>query len=221
MPEVNSSDPYPVRLSVDYPEHLSRIKTIFRPILIIPIYVLLAILVGQFEFWIPQDDSPFHHSESRRFGSPLSTIFASFFMATALMILFRKKYPYWWFDFIFALTKFVGRVSAYCLLLMDTYPSTEDDQAYHLEMDYPYVDELSRWLPLVKWFLAIPHYFVLMFLSIGLVISVVLAWFAILVMGRYPKALFNYVVGTHRWWVRVNAYAFLLVTDRYPPFSLK
>jgi hypothetical protein len=148
-------------------------------------------------------------------------LLAGLAFATALMIVIRVRYPRWWFDFARELTRFGARVGAYVALLTDRYPSTVDEQSVHLEIDYPEVDrELNRWLPLVKWFLAIPHYVVLFFLMIGAVIAIVIAWFAILITGRYPQPLFNYVVGVARWSLRVSAYAFLLVTDRYPPFSL-
>ena len=138
------------------------------------------------------------------------------------MILFREVYPRWWFDFSRELTRFGYRVGAYLLLLTDRYPSTMDEQAVHLEMDYPDVKvDLNRWMPLVKWFLAIPHYIVLSFLAVGVVFVFVIAWIAILFTGKYPKGLFEYVVGVGRWTLRVNAYAFLLLTDRYPAFSLK
>ncbi|MBI2955122.1 MAG: DUF4389 domain-containing protein [Chloroflexi bacterium] len=137
------------------------------------------------------------------------------------MLLFRKKYPRWWFDWNYALTAFGTRVIAYLLLLRDEYPSTDEEQAVHLDIRYPdAAAELNRWLPLVKWLLAIPHYVVLMFLFIAVIITAIVAWFAILITGRYPEALFNFVVGVMRWSLRVGAYAFLLVTDRYPPFSL-
>jgi hypothetical protein len=140
--------------------------------------------------------------------------------ATALMILFRQRYPRWWFDFSRELTRFGYRVCAYLCLLTDKYPSTVEEQAVHLEIDYPDVEkDLNRWMPLVKWFLAIPHYIVLAFLAIGAWFVGVFAWFAILFTGRYPRGLFDLVFGVDRWWLRVNAYAFLLVTDRNPPFG--
>jgi hypothetical protein len=143
-------------------------------------------------------------------------------LATVLMIAVRVLYPRWWFEFARELTRFGARVGAYLALLTDRYPSTTAEQAVHLEIDYPDVEQdLNRWLPLVKWLLAIPHYIVLAFLWIGAIVAIVAAWFAILITGRYPQALFNYVVGVGRWSLRVNAYAFLLVTDRYPPFSLR
>ena len=135
------------------------------------------------------------------------------------MLLFRQHYPRWWFDFARELTRFEARVSAYLALLTDQYPSTVDEQAVHLELDYPDAErDLNRWLPLVKCLLAIPHYLVLVFLALGALGAVILAWFAIVFTGRYPRALFDYVVGVGRWALRVNAYALLLVTDRYPPF---
>lgn len=148
-------------------------------------------------------------------------IIAGLFCATLLMILFRERYPRWWFDFAREFTRFEARIGAYVGLLTDKYPSTVDEQSVHLDIDYPDVKEdLNRWLPLVKWFLAIPHVIVLIVLAIGAIFAVVIAWFAILFTGRYPRGLFDYVVGVTRWGLRVQAYAALLVTDRYPPFSL-
>ena len=159
-------------------------------------------------------------------GQAVSTtsggIASGLFLATLLMILFRQRYPRWWFDFALELTRFAARIGAYVVLLTDEYPSTVEEQSVHLEIDYPDVErDLNRWLPLVKWLLAIPHYFVLLFLSLGAFFAVVFAWFAILFTGRYPRGLFDFVVGVGRWGLRVQAYAFLLVTDRYPPFSLR
>ena len=135
------------------------------------------------------------------------------------MLLFNRRYPRWWFDWNLQLTKFSARVGAYLALLRDEYPSTEDEQAVHIAIPYPDASrELSRWLPLIKWFLAIPHYVVLWFLGIAVLCCIVIAWFAILFTGRYPRALFDFVVGVFRWVLRVTAYAFLLTTDRFPPF---
>lgn len=142
-------------------------------------------------------------------------------IATALMIVFRQRYPRWWFDFARELVRFGTRVVAYFVLLTDQYPSTVEEQSVHLEIDYPDAErDLNRWLPLVKWLLAIPHYIVLALLAIIALFAVVAAWFAILVTGHYPRGLFDFVVGLGRWGLRVQAYAFLLVTDSYPPFSL-
>ena len=141
---------------------------------------------------------------------------------TLLLILFRQKYPRWWFDWNVALVKFQNRVGAYALLLRDEYPSTDEEQAVHVEIAYPDVpNDLNRWLPLIKWLLAIPHYIVLTFLTLGVVAVVTIAWFVIMITGNYPRGLFDFVVGVMRWGLRVAAYAFLLTTDQYPPFSLK
>ena len=137
------------------------------------------------------------------------------------MILFRQKYPRWWFDWNRELLRFTNRVGVYMALMDDRYPSTDEHQAVRLDFDYPDArQDLNRWLPLVKWFLAIPHYIVLFFLYIGLFVAVIVAWFAILFTGRYPRGLFEYVEGVIRWHNRVVAYAFILVTDEYPPFRL-
>jgi len=146
---------------------------------------------------------------------------ATVFLPLVLMLVFRQKYPRWWFDWNLNLLRFSNRVAAYLALLDDRYPSTDDEQAVHLDFPYPDTHQMNRWLPLVKWLLAIPHYVVLFFLWIGALVSIVIAWFAILFTGTYPRSLFNYVVGVLRWNNRVMAYAFTLVTDQYPPFSLR
>jgi len=211
--------PYAARLEVDYPEELNRLTTFFRIILAIPILMILAIISAS------ADSTYVVISEAGETISKITTtsggIAGALFLATLLMILFRRRYPRWWFDFAREFARFAMRVGAYLMLLTDDYPSTEDEQAVHLEIDYPDVEQdLNQWMPLVKWFLAIPHYIVLFFLAIGAFFAVIFAWFAILFTGRYPQGLFNYVVGVSRWALRVEAYAILLVTDRYPPFTL-
>ena len=199
---------FPATLEIDYPDReLNRLTTFFRLFTVIPIAVILALVT-----------SPTVHAGSANhvFGSG-----GILFLATVLMLLFRQKYPRWWFDWNLALTRFGTRVAVYLALLRDEYPSTDDEQAVHIQIPYPdAMHELNRWLPLVKWFLAIPHYVVLWFLVIAAFFCVVIAWFAILFTGRYPRSLFDFVVGVFRWWLRVAAYAFLLTTDRYPPFSI-
>ena len=217
---VTTSTPYAARLSVDYPERLDRLTTAFRLIWVIPVAVVLSALTAQATSTVTVVTTTGQVvSQVNRTGSGVA---GGLFAATLLMILFRRRYPRWWFDFARELTRFGARVGAYVALLTDRYPSTVEEQSVHLEIEYPEVDrDLNRWLPLVKWFLAIPHYVALIVLIIGAALAIVIAWFAILMTGRYPQPLFNYVVGVGRWSLRVNAYAFLLVTDRYPPFSLK
>jgi hypothetical protein len=213
---------YPARLEVDYPVKLDRLTTFFRLLLIIPIAIILGLISGAGE---TITNTVFLNEAGeviRRTQQTAGGLVAGLIAATALMILFRRLYPRWWFDFSRELTRFEARVGAFATLLTDRYPSTVDEQSVHLELDYPNAKtDLNRWLPLVKWLLVIPHYVVLLFLSIASLFAVILAWFAILVTGRYPRSLFNFNVGVSRWWLRVGAYAFLLVTDRYPPFSLK
>ncbi|OFW66175.1 MAG: hypothetical protein A2Y74_00625 [Actinobacteria bacterium RBG_13_63_9] len=145
---------------------------------------------------------------------------AILFFPVLLMLVFRQKYPRWWFDWNLNLSRFLARVGTYALLLRDEYPSTDEEQAVHLDFAYPDAQKLHRLLPIVKWILAIPHWLVLGFLWIGAMVCVVIAWFAILFTGKYPRGLFDYVIGVMRWTFRVQAYALLLITDRYPPFSL-
>jgi hypothetical protein len=212
---------YAARLEVDYPEKLNRLSSFFRLIWIIPIAIILGLISGAGQTVTNTIILNQAGEVVRRTSSTAGGIVTGLAVATALMILFRQVYPRWWFDFSRELARFTTRVGLYFLLLTDQYPSTVDEQAVHLELDYPDVkQDLKRWLPLFKWLLAIPHYVVLFFLAIGVFFVWVIAWLAILFTGRYPKSLFNYVVGVARWALRVEAYAFLLLTDRYPPFSL-
>ena len=214
-PGLPAAAPYPARLDVAYPEELNRVTTAFRLILIIPIAIVISVLTGGGTQYVQTSDGAWVQTTT-------ASISGGLFGATLLMILFRQRYPRWWFDFALELTRFGARVGAYFALLTDTYPSTVEHQAVALDIDYPNVErDLNRWLPLVKWFLAIPHYIVLIFLAIGAFVSVIIAWFAILFTGRYPRGLFDYVVGVARWGLRVQAYVGLLTTDRYPPFSLR
>ena len=205
--------PYPARLTVDYPEKLDRLTTFFRFIWVIPILIVLSFLTAT-------GSETIITSTGERIRTSGGGITSGLFLATCVMLVFRRRYPRWWFDFALELTRFSARVGAYILLLTDRYPSTVDAQSVHLDIDYPDAERLNRWLPLVKWLLAIPHYVVLFVLAILAVIAVLVAWLAILFTGRYPRGLFDFVVGVERWSLRVGAYAFLLVTDRYPPFSL-
>ena len=206
---------YPARLDIDYPEKLDRLTTFFRLILIVPIVIILSLLTATGNETVISATGKVSTRSVGGISSGLS-------IATAFMILFRQRYPRWWFDFARELERFGARVVAYLVFLTDRYPSTVDEQSVHLEIDYPDVEQdLNRWMPLVKWFLAIPHYIVLIVLLLIAIVAIVIAWLAILVIGRYPRSLFDYVVGVGRWSLRVQAYAFLMVTDRYPPFSLR
>lgn len=210
---------YPARLEIDYQEKLSRVTTIFRIILVIPILIILGILTSGSDTVIQTVNQAGEvATETVQTGAG---IVGSLFLVTLLLILFRKRYPKWWFDFALALNRFSLRISAYIALLTDKYPSTEDEQNIHLELDYPNAQtDLKRGMPLVKWFLAIPHYVILFFLWIAVFVVVLIAWFAIIFTGRYPRGLFEFVVGVMRWTWRVQAYALLLATDKYPPFRL-
>jgi Domain of unknown function (DUF4389) len=211
--QQTGEDTYPVQFSVDYPDRdLNRLTTAFRIFVAIPILIVAAAIGGEQAGW----------GEGGRHGSMV--VFGTaglLFLPPLLMIVFRQKYPRWWFDWNLELMRFSNRVGVYLALMDDRYPSTDERQS--VALDFPYPDakqELNRWLPLVKWFLAIPHYVVLFFLSIAAFVCVVIAWFAILFTGRYPRGLFDFVLGVGRYANRVAGYAFVLVTDRYPPFRL-
>jgi hypothetical protein len=201
---------YPVQFAVDYPDReLDRLTTFFRPIVAVPILLVLGAISGA----SVRDSQVSGTTELLGSGGLL-------FLPTLLMILFRQKYPRWWFEWNLELSRFASRVVAYLALLDDRYPSTDEQQSVHLDFAYPDAREaLNRWLPLVKWLLAIAHYIVLAFLDIAAVV-VIIAWVAILVTGRYPRSLFDFVVGVLRWHNRVAGYALVLVTDEYPPFRL-
>jgi hypothetical protein len=205
---------YPVSFRVEYPDRqLNRLTTFFRMFTLIPIAIVSAAITG-------------FSTSYEGTGDTATTVVVSgvgiLFLPTLLMLLFREKYPRWWYDWNLNLQRFLARIGVYAALMDDRYPSTDEEQGVRL--DYPYPDakqELSRGMPLVKWLLAIPHYIVLAFLFLGAVVAVIIAWFAILFTGRYPRPLFNYVEGVMRWHNRVMGYAFALVTDRYPPFRLR
>ena len=211
-----SDAPYPARLEIDYPERVSRVKTLFRIILVIPALVVAALVTGGLVAVETASDI------GNDFIEGFAVTGGVLFLATLLTLLFRRKYPRWWFDWNVEVTRFTTRVGAYLGLLRDEYPSTDEQQTVHLDLDYPDAEhDLKRWMPLVKWLLAIPHYVALAVLGVGALLTTVIAWFAILFTGRYPRGMFRYVLGVGRWGLRVEAYAFLLITDRYPPFSLK
>jgi len=203
---------YPVQFSVEYPDRpMNRTTTFFRLLTIIPILVVLSMVSGAAWDWSSNNGT---RSVAVGAGGVL-------FIGPLLMIVFRQKYPRWWFDWNLELQRFGSRVGVYLALMDDRYPSTTDHQSVHLDYAYPdAARDLNRWLPLVKWLLAIPHYIVLFFLWIGSVVAVVVAWFAILFTGRYPRSIFDFIEGVLRWQTRVEAYAFILVTDAYPPFRL-
>jgi hypothetical protein len=205
---MNADTPYPVQYSVDYPDRpLNRITSFFRLLMIIPIGIVLALIEG----------GGYASGGSGKVAGAVGLVV----LPTLLVILFRQKYPRWWFDWNLELMRFSARVGVYLSLMDDSYPSTDEHQAVHLEFPYPDArNDLNRWLPLVKWLLAIPHYVVLFFLYIAALFVVIGAWFAILFTGRFPRGMFEFLVGVGRWTNRVIAYAHVLVTDQYPPFRL-
>ena len=202
---------YPVTFDVDYPARpLNRLTTAFRIFVAIPILIVIGSL----------PTASLHTGDkSQMYQAAIGG--GLVFLSLVLMLVFRQKYPRWWFDWNLNFLRFSYRVAAYLFLLDDRYPSTDEEQAVHLDFPYPDARQLNRWLPLVKWLLAIPHYIVLLFLSVGAVLAAIIAWFAILITGMYPRSLFDYVCGVLRWGNRVTGYAFALVTDQYPPFSLR
>ena len=206
-PSTQMNKPYPVEFSVEYPDRdLDKLTTAFRIFTAIPIVIVLLAIAG----------GPGSHSWTFAVGAG-----GILFLPALLMIVFRQKYPRWWFDWNLELLRFSNRVGVYLALMDDHYPSTDERQSVALDFPYPDAKEgLNRWLPLVKWLLAIPHYILLVFLWLAAIVAVIIAWFAILFTGRYPRGLFDFVVGVLRWANRVTAYAFVLITDQYPPFRL-
>jgi len=209
---LQSEERYPVQFSVEYPDReLNRLTTAFRLIVAIPILIVATTVGG-------------HEStyEAGRHGWTFAAGTGGLlFLAPLLMILFRQKYPRWWYDWNLELLRFSNRIGIYLALMDDRYPSTDEHQAVALDFAHPDAKQgLNRWLPLVKWLLAIPHYILLAFLWLAAVVAVIVAWFAILFTGRYPRGLFDFVLGVLRWTNRVVGYAFILVTDQYPPFRL-
>jgi hypothetical protein len=203
---------YPLTYSVDYPDRsLNRLSTLFRLPAALPVLFLATLLTGTGDrAWIGQ----------HTFGVASGGV-ALLFFPVAVMLLFRRKYPRWWFDWNRELIRFLNRIAAYLLLMDDRYPSTDEQQAVHLELDYPDAQGLTRWLPIFKLFLALPHYLVLIALHLAGLACAIAAWLVILFTGRYPRALFDFIEGVLRWNNRVIAYMALLSTDRYPPFSLR
>jgi hypothetical protein len=201
-----------VQFSVEYPDRdLDRLMTAIRIIVAIPILIVLGAIGGGWGSWGGGGNGEWVAAGG---GGIL-------FFPTLLMIVFRQKYPRWWYDWNLELLRFENRVAVYLGLMDDRYPSTDERQSVSLEFPYPDAKQgLNRWLPLVKWFLAIPHYIVLVFLGLAAIVCVIIAWFAILFTGRYPRELFDFIVGVMRWGNRVAGYAFVLVTDQYPPFRL-
>lgn len=203
---------YPVQLEIDYPEEPNRLTTLSRVFLAIPILIVGAFVLGGYS---DSQSAEYAQEAGINAGDVL-------FFAPLLMILFRQKYPRWWFDWNVQLLKFETRILAYLFLLQHEYPSTDEDQSVNIQLEYPDAEsDLTRWMPLVKWILVIPHYVVLFVLAIIGVFAVIIAWFAILITGSLPRGLFDYIVGVLRYGTRVQAYAFILTTDEYPPFSLK
>ncbi|HEX5763266.1 MAG TPA: DUF4389 domain-containing protein [Solirubrobacterales bacterium] len=211
-PPVAPSE-YPVTFAVDYPDRkLNRLTTFFRVFTVIPIAVVAGLIGG----------ASIGAADGGEAGGWVGSGLGILTLPLVLMILFRKKYPRWWFDWNLELMRFTNRIGVYLALMDDRYPSTDEQQSVRLDFPYPDAErDLGRGMPLVKWLLAIPHYFVLAFLYIGVFFVIVFAWFAILFTGRYPHGAFEFVEGVIRWHNRVVGYAFALVTDRYPPFRLR
>src|SRR5215210_3554570 len=163
---------YPAALDVDYPDRpLNRLTTFFRPFTIIPIAIVLSTVSGATQIYSGGNTG----SQATVIAIGAGGVLVA---GPLLMILFRQKYPRWWFDWNLELTRFSTRVALYGALLDDRYPSTDEPQS--LRLDFPYPDartDLNRWMPLVKWLLAIPHYIALVFLGIAALVCIVLAWF--------------------------------------------
>ncbi len=185
---------YPLRYDVEYPEQLNRWLVLIKWLLVIPHLLIVGALL---------------------------TVAYVITVISFFPILFTTRYPRELFDFVVNIYRWNANATAYFDLLRDEYPPFSWEPGQYpvtFEVDYP--DQLNRWLPLVKWFLAIPHYLVLIALGIAGSVVWVIAFFAILFTAGYPRGLFDFFVGVTRWSNRVTAYV-LLMRDEYPPFSLK
>jgi hypothetical protein len=187
---------YPVTFDVEYPEGLSRWKIFLKWLFAIPQFIIVYLL--------------------QAVNSIL--VFIAFFA-----ILFTKKWPRGLFDFSVQIQRWTFNVYAYAVTLQrDEYPPfTGEAGQYPVALEVDYDDNLSRWQIFLKWLFALPHLIIVTFLALAAIVVVFIAFFAILFTGKYPRGMFDFVTGTLRWYVRVNAYAFWLMTDRYPPFSLE
>ena len=209
---------YPARVTIDYvDDNRNRLTVFFRILLVIPIAIVVGGIAGDYWGWGYEGSQD--NNWNTQVGFTLGGI-SLLFWPVLLMILFRQKYPRWWFEFNLQLVRFSTRIGAYVGLLTDEYPSTDEEQGVHLEIDYPDASQLNRWLPLIKWFLAIPHYIVLILLFLAAIVIVVVGWFIILFTGKFPRGFHDFLVGVTRWALRVEVYVLLLTTDEYPPFSL-
>ena len=211
----HAPDQYSARYEVEYPEQLDRLSTLLRIPFAVPILLVASLMPIAPALIVSLAVEGIIDADSWSYGAA-----GAFFLPLVLMIVFRRKYPRWWFNFVLEFTRFEARIFAYVSLLTDQYPSTDAGQTVRLDLDYPDAEQLNRFLPIVKWLLLIPHYVVLVVLAIVSVVAIILAWFAILASGRYPRPLFDYVVGVNRYALRVTAYGLMLLTDRYPPFGL-
>ena len=211
----HAPDQYRARYEVEYPEQLDRLSTLLRIPFAVPFLLVASLMPIAPALIVSLAVDGIIDADSWSYGAA-----GAFFLPLVLMIVFRRKYPRWWFNFVLEFTRFEARIFAYVSLLTDQYPSTDAGQTVRLDLDYPDAEQLNRFLPIVKWLLLIPHYVVLVVLAIVSVVAIILAWFAILASGRYPRPLFDYVVGVNRYALRVTAYGLMLITDRYPPFRL-
>lgn len=240
---------YPVTFDIDYPEKQSRLKALFRIILVIPVYFLMltfsnhldvskvlqyymvkynkldakAMATPQMQALHTQviAEAPLHHPHLHAFAHGMTETSVYIILPVFLMILFRRKYPQWLFAFNTGALAFTQRVVAYLYCLTPNYPSIDEDQGVHLNISFPEENTLHRYLPFIKWLLLLPHYVCLIVLGIACLVVAVLGWICVVFTGKYPRSLFNFFEGYLRWAIRVGCYGFLLITDEYPPFSLK
>jgi hypothetical protein len=184
--------PYPVRLDIEYPDRLSRLLIFVKWLLAIPHYFALFFLaIGAYVVW---------------------TI--SFFA-----VLITGTYPEGMFNYMVGVMRWAARVQAYLFLMTDAYPpfSLEDDPNYPVRVEIDYPPQIARWRPLVHWLLVIPVALLATLILIAAEVCVFLAWFAILITGRYPQGMFNVVLIGHRWSLRTGCYLYWM-EEAYPPF---
>ena len=197
---MSVSSPYPAQLEFDADRHITRWRPLVQWLLAIP-HLMVA--------------------------EALSSLRCVLTLISLVTVLFTEQIPRPLFDMIAMTYRYEWRTMSYALFLHEDYPpfdfqpaAADDGVEPHTALSLAYPEHLDRWKPLYKWFLAIPHYFVLAALAVAAVFALIGGFFAVVFSGEYPQGARDFLVGVYRYGLRVQAYVGLL-TDQYPPFSLR